>query len=112
MYQGTLTEVEGSVQSTSLTWSDQLVTLDYANIIYFFTKQANLMRRSMVPSLPFHLVFPGCTFDQEQTGSAEIEGNVTFDQKTFGRQTFCPLTQSTNGLVKQLLAVSLNHCVG
>ncbi len=29
------------------------------NIIHFFTKQAILMRRSTVLSLPFHLVFPG-----------------------------------------------------
>jgi hypothetical protein len=26
--------------------------------IYFFTKQAALMRRSTVQSLPFHFVFP------------------------------------------------------
>ncbi len=33
---------------------------DIENIYYFFTKQATLMRRSIVPSLLFKLVFPGC----------------------------------------------------
>ncbi len=33
---------------------------DIANIISLFTKHATLMRRSMVPSLTHHLVFPGC----------------------------------------------------
>ncbi len=32
---------------------------DYAKNIYFFTKQATLMRRSTVLSLPVQLVFPG-----------------------------------------------------
>ncbi len=32
--------------------------LDTTNIIYFFTKQATLMRRSTMLSLPLHLVFP------------------------------------------------------
>jgi hypothetical protein len=31
---------------------------DIANIIYFFTKQATLMRRSTVLNLPLQLVFP------------------------------------------------------
>ncbi len=50
---GTLTEdEEGSVQFTSL------YELNIENTIYFSTKQATLMRRSTVLSLPFQLVFP------------------------------------------------------
>jgi hypothetical protein len=33
------------------------------NIIYFFTKQATLMRRSTVLSLPFQLEFPVISLD-------------------------------------------------
>ncbi len=32
---------------------------DNANIVYFFTKQATIMRRSTVLSLPLQIVFPG-----------------------------------------------------
>ncbi len=32
---------------------------DNTNIIHFFTKQATLLRRSIVLSLPLQLVFPG-----------------------------------------------------
>ncbi len=49
---GTLTDGEGSVQLTS-------AAFDIENIIYFFTKQATLIRRSTELSLPFQLVFPG-----------------------------------------------------
>jgi hypothetical protein len=35
-----------------------LTSLDNAKIIYFFTKQATLMRRSAVLSLPLQLAFP------------------------------------------------------
>jgi hypothetical protein len=36
-----------------------LHAFDIANIIYFFTMQAALMRRPTVLWLPLHLVFPG-----------------------------------------------------
>ena len=32
------------------------------SIYFFFTKQATLMRRSTVPSLPIQLVFPGTKY--------------------------------------------------
>jgi hypothetical protein len=68
---GTLTEEEDSVQLTSLYYLclDQLF-FDTANKIYFFTKQASLMRRSIVLNL--QLVFPGlwdmvshCSLEEE-----------------------------------------------
>jgi hypothetical protein len=34
------------------------VDFDNENIIYYFTKQVTLIRRSTVPSLPRQLVFP------------------------------------------------------
>jgi hypothetical protein len=37
--------------------NQQLLKIE--NIIYFFTKPAMLMRRSIVLSLPLQLVFPG-----------------------------------------------------
>ncbi len=43
-----------------LTSLDQLAFIT-ANIIYYFPKQATLMRRLTVLSLPIHLVFPGLT---------------------------------------------------
>ncbi len=46
---------KGSVRLTSLY---QLVAFDFANIIYRFTKQATLMRRSTGLSLPLQSVFP------------------------------------------------------
>jgi hypothetical protein len=36
---------------------------DIENIIYLFTKQANLVRRSTVLSLPSQLVFPGLSVE-------------------------------------------------
>jgi hypothetical protein len=41
-----------------LTSLDKLAAFDIANIIYFFTKQVTLMRRSTIISLPLQLVFP------------------------------------------------------
>jgi hypothetical protein len=37
----------------------RLTAFENANIIYFYTKQATLKRRSNVISLPLQLVFPG-----------------------------------------------------
>ncbi len=53
--QGILSEGEGSVSTVDLLvlTSVYLPAFDYANIIYFFTKLAVLMRRSKVLSLPF-----------------------------------------------------------
>jgi len=56
--QGSPTEGAGSVQLTSLYW---LAPFLIENIICVFTKQATLMRRSTVLSLPLQLVFPGLT---------------------------------------------------
>jgi hypothetical protein len=39
------------------TWSN--VMKPFVSVIYFFTIQATLMRRSTVQSLPIQLVFPG-----------------------------------------------------
>jgi len=44
-----------------LTSLDQLVFL-IGNIIFFFTKQATLMRRPSVLSLPPQLVFPAASY--------------------------------------------------
>ncbi len=68
--QGTLTE--GKDQTGNPYWSGRLSTVDLLVLtsldqlilllkilfIFFFTKQATLMRRSTVLSLPFQLVFP------------------------------------------------------
>jgi hypothetical protein len=60
MRQGTLTDGRrlNTVDLLVLTSLDQ-VLLKLANIIFYFTKQATLMRRSTVLSLPLQLVFPG-----------------------------------------------------
>ena len=71
-HQGSLTKGKGSVQLTSLYQLVQISCFYFKNIIYFFTKQATLMRRSIVLSLPLNqysldalikviLIF-GCTY--------------------------------------------------
>jgi hypothetical protein len=50
--QGILIEGEGSVRLTSLYYL-RSAAFDIANIIYFLTKQATLMRRSIIMSLPY-----------------------------------------------------------
>jgi hypothetical protein len=62
----------------------------------FYTKQATLMRRSIVPSLPAPLVFPDVCINyiNEWPGqeiyfrSFVCEGASSFRRKTFGRQAF------------------------
>ncbi len=58
--QGTLTEGEGLVQLTSL-YKTFKISCFNTTFFYFFTKQATLMRRSTVLSLPLQLVFPAST---------------------------------------------------
>jgi hypothetical protein len=68
--QGSLTEGGGSVLLTSLYL---LVAHFYTrNIIYLFTKQVTLMRRSTVLSLPSWLVFPTVSYTLAQLALASI----------------------------------------
>jgi hypothetical protein len=68
--QGRLTEVEGYVRKTSL-YPFSLFRFSshyFENIIYLFTKQPTLTRRSTVLSRPPQLVIPGCSIiDEEKT---------------------------------------------
>jgi hypothetical protein len=58
--QGSLTKVEGSVQLTSwYNWVNITCFLKLKILFTYSTKQATLMRRSIVLSLPFQLVFRG-----------------------------------------------------
>ncbi len=59
--QGSLTEYGDSVQLTSLY---KTASFSIENVIYLFTKQATLMRRSSVLSHPLQLAFPGLPFRQ------------------------------------------------
>jgi hypothetical protein len=62
--QGTLTERKrlGTVDLLVLISLDQVILI-LANVIFSFTKQATLMRRSTVVSLPVQLVFPALSID-------------------------------------------------
>jgi hypothetical protein len=53
-----LTEREDSEQLTSKYQLVSSAAFNNENITYFFTKQATLMRRSIVLSLPLQLEFP------------------------------------------------------
>ncbi len=57
--QGSLTEGEGSLQLTSLYQLVEQFLFIVKILFTFFTKQATLIRRSTVLSLPPQLVFPG-----------------------------------------------------
>jgi hypothetical protein len=61
--QGILAEGEDSLRLNLLvlTGLDQLL-FKLQKMIYFLTKQANVLRRSPVLNFPHHLVFPGLTF--------------------------------------------------
>ncbi len=63
-FQGTLIEEEGRLNTVDLLALTSLdyVHFDFAKIMYFFTKQVTLMRRSTVLSLSLQLVDPVPSF--------------------------------------------------
>ncbi len=121
-------EVNGSViLPPSLPCTNKFKSFDFkiANITYFLTKQATLMRRSTVLSLPLQLVFPGLalyySFLQVSGLSFQIRGTrevaeTSFAHKglnnramTLGKMTIGTMTLNIKGLHVTLRVNDTQH---
>ena len=81
-----------------------------ANIIYSFTKQANLMRRSTVLSLPLLLVFPGLIYVSFLTKFKEVERGRNTNKRILKKMQKNTLTWHLNKKRKRYFWENQNVC--